>query len=390
MAMHGHSITQVQDPGPVGLGGTPRLAAIGAAAGAILWIASMALGEPQRAWQAFLLSYFFFLMLGLGGIVFSAIQYCASARWSIAVRRLAEGMGSFVPVGLVLFLVLMVFAWDGLYGESMAFYMTWPMVLARGLVFYALWLWLVHKLRGNSLAGDTTRDASLHQKNIKLSIIFLLVFAYTFSLHVIDLLMALHPRWFSTIFGVYCFCGLFISTLCVLTLVTHWMRRRSPAVREAIQRRHLYDLGTWIMAFSCFMCYIGFSQYMLIWYANLPEETFYFLIRTTNGWEHMTLLLPLLKWVIPFLVLMPQPFRASVPVQVGVCVAVLVGQVIDIFWMIYPAFSDTLVLPGVAELGSILALGGVFVILLDRAYSRHSVLAIGDPHLKSSVDGSYL
>ena len=95
--------------------------------------------------------------------------------------------------------------------------------------------------------------------------------------------MALEAKWFSTMFGVYCFAGLFLSTLCVITLLLHAFRR-VPTVRPAITHRHLYDMGTWMMAFSCFMMYIGFSQYMLIWYANIPEETFYFIARSKGGW----------------------------------------------------------------------------------------------------------
>lgn len=402
MAAHGNSSITITDPGPVGFGPALRTGAMAAAGlGAILWLASLALAEPLRAWQAFLMAYFIFLMFGLGGMVITAIQYAASARWSIVVRRLAEGLSAFVYIaGPAMFLAIMFFGWNGLYGDAIdeaglaltkGIYMTWPFVFVRGIVFYAIWIWFIHRIRSNSLEGDRTKDPGLHKRNVRLSIGFLILFAYTFSLHCIDMIMALHPRWFSTIFGVYCFAGLFLSTMCLLTLVVHFMRRTSPVMRDAIQPRHLYDLGTWIMAYSCFMCYIGFSQYMLLWYANLPETNFYFIIRTTNGWEYVTLLLPLLKWVVPFLVLMPQAFRANPRIQVGVCAAVILGQIIDVYWMIYPAFNDGMfTAPGIAEAGALLAGLGIFVLVVDRVYSRVSALPIGDPHLKSSITGSYL
>lgn len=372
------------------------------AIGIAVWAAGFFVHDSRRAWQALLHAYFLFLMLGLGGIVFTAIQYCASARWSIVVRRIAEGMGAFVPACAALFLVIVVGGWSDLYawnretasgnpplGPTKAFYMQQWFVIVRGILFFAVMAYLIQKIRGNSLAGDKTKDPQLHSKNVRWSIAFLMLFAYTFSLHCVDMLMALEVRWFSTIFGVYAFSGLFLSSLCVITLIVHAMRRR-PEVRDAIQTRHLYDLGTWIMAFSCFMCYIGFSQYMLIWYANLPEETFYLIIRTENGWEYLTALLPLFKWVIPFLVLMPQGFRANTRVQILVCCFVLVGQWLDIYWMIYPAYGVALFAPGIAELGAFLAVLGVFGVILDRTYRSHSVLPMGDPHLKMSVDGSYL
>ncbi|MCB2153687.1 hypothetical protein KQI84_02275 [bacterium] len=399
MQAHSRYIAHVEDPGPVGLPAGLRMGLLVVSIlGALGWLASAA-SNASQAWQALLLNYLFFLMLGLGGIVFTAIQYVASARWSVAVRRIAEGMSVFVPVAFAFFLIIVLFGWGDLYGgmregvhlsAAKAVYISQGGVIVKGLLFFAAWCVFIYVIMKNSLTQDKNRDAELSQKNIRLSILFLIVFAASFSLHVVDLLMALEPKWFSTMFGVYCFAGLFLSTMCVITLITLAMRRRDT-VRGAIQSRQLYDLGTWIMAFSCFMVYIGFSQYMLIWYANLPEETFYMIARTQNGWEFVTILLPLLKWIIPFLVLMPQPFRGNPVVLTLVCIAVLVGQWIDIYWMIYPVFSrESPVIPGVAEIGAFLAILGVFGWSIDWFYRRHSVLPIGDPNLVSSVNGSYL
>ncbi|MDK2972701.1 MAG: hypothetical protein PWP23_2456 [Candidatus Sumerlaeota bacterium] len=404
---HGH-LTTVHDPGPVSLlAGLKPVALAMAGGGLLLWLAGFAVNDALRVWQSLLVAYAFFLMLGLGGVVFTAIQYCASARWSIAVRRIAEGMGAYIPVSFVFFVIIVLFGWGTLYdlespwraangkggvhiydGLKAAYLSRWG-VLIKGVVFYAIWHVLSQKLRQTSIAQDRTKEAAGHKRNVKTSIIFLLLFGYTFSLHCVDMLKALEPKWFSTMFGVYCFSGLFLSTLCTLSLLTIALRR-NRVVAEAIQPRHMYDLGTWIMAFSCFMCYIGFSQYMLIWYANLPEEAFYMIERTEGGWEYVFALLPLLKWVIPFAVLMPQGFRANVRVHVFVCVAVLLGQWLDLYWMVYPVFSPAPVLPGLPELGAFLALLGVFGFVLDRVYSSHSVLPVGDPYLKMSVSGSYL
>jgi hypothetical protein len=398
----------VQDPGGVSLpaGLKPLLYAL-VAVGALLWFGGFALDGTLRAWQGMLLAYVFFMMLALGGMVFTAIQYCANARWSIVVRRLAEGMSATLPVAFVFFLLIVLAGWGHLYdlhspwreaigkGEvhiydslKAAFLSRWAM-LAKGVVFYAVWWAIIQRIRKTSLEQDRTKDPAGHARNVRVSIVFMLVFAYTFSLHCLDMLKSLEPKWFSTIFGVYCFSGLFLSSLCTLTLITLAMRR-NPVVAQAIQPRHLYDLGTWIMAFSCFMCYIGFSQYMLIWYANIPEETFYIIARSEGGWEYIFAALPLLKWVVPLTVLMPQGFRANPRVLVLVCLIVLAGQWLDLYWIVYPVFSASPVVPGIAELGAFLALLGAFGVVLDRVYASHSVLPIGDPYLKMSVSGSYL
>jgi hypothetical protein len=412
MSLHGPQITHVDDPGTVPLPGGLRIAAFAAVAvGALLWLASfMGVSDPvaaARPWQALLMAYMFFLMLGLGGMVFTTIQYVSSARWSIVVRRFAEGMGIYVGISAVLFFALAIGGWDSLwaldsavreqvgkggiyYGDPLkAAYMSQTGVIVKGVIFYGLWLGLTHVIRQNSLKSDKTRDEAAKLRNVRLSIVFLTVFAYTFSLHCVDMLMALEGRWFSTIFGVYCFAGLFLSAMAVITLITHAMRRR-PAIAEIVQSRHMYDLGTWMMAFSCFMCYILFSQYMLLWYANLPETNFFIIERNNNGWENIFLAIPFLKWIVPFAVLMPQGFRGNRPVQIFVCIAILVGQLLDLYWIIYPVYSATPVVPGIAEIGAFVALLGLFLVSLDRAYSRNSVMPMGDPHLLMCVKGSYV
>src|SRR5690606_22260996 len=129
---------------------------------------------------------------------------------------------------------------------------------------------------------------------------------FAFSFYAWDSLMSLEPRWFSTMFGVYCFAGAFVSALAVMMLLAFFLREQVPLV----QHRQMYDLGTWVMGMSTFMMYIGFSQFMLIWYANNPEETFYFINRY-GSWTALTISLPILKWVIPFFGLMPPPMRTN-------------------------------------------------------------------------------
>jgi len=414
--MHGHhdDHIEIRDPGPVGFNGLLKgLCATAAVLGAFL-VADGFVGDKLLAWQGLLHGYMFFLMLALGGLVFTCIQYVATAKWSVAIRRFAEGMCSnwiLVP-SFVVFAVIVLFGYDTLYAldspvrEALGkgglyfqnsdadlvkkgWFLSQPVVLGKGILFYAFWGGMAWMIRRNSETQDRTKDASLKKTNVKLSIAFLIVFAYTFSVHCIDMVMALEAKWFSTMFGVYCFAGLFLSTLATLTLIVHAFRR-VPTVRPAVTQRHVYDMGTWMMAFSCFMMYIGFSQYMLIWYANLPEETFYFIARSQGGWGNVFVALPFLKWVVPFCVLMPQPFRTNARVHVFVCLAVLLGQWLDIYWLIFPVFNETPVFPGTAAIGASLLLLGVFGLALDQSYRRRSVLATGDPHFAMSVSGSYL
>lgn len=414
--MHGHHPIEITDPGPIGLPKAIKLISYVLIGIGFLFILNALIQNPDtrlRGFLALLHAYFFFFLLSLGGILFTAIQYAASARWSIVVRRFAEGFGYFLPISFVMFLFLSIAGYGVLYDLDSAYraaigkggiyftdggddlikksvFLSQPAVIIKGLLFYALWFFLSFKLRGNSIKQDATKDTDkkIYRNSQKWSIVFLISFMYTFTIHAIDLLMALEGRWFSTMFGVYIFAGMLLSTYALLALITVLMRS-NKAVGELIQRRHLWDLGTWMMAFSCFMMYIGFSQFMLIWYANLPEETFYLIDRSTGGWENIFLLLALFKWIIPFFFLMPIVFRANVKVIVPVAIAILIGQWLDLYWVIYPTFFDAPPFPGVAEIGAFLFTLGGFGLALSIVYARHSVVAIGDPYFKMSVDGSY-
>lgn len=416
--MHGPHI-EISDPGPIGLPKAFKFLCYVFIVVGFLFLLNCMLQSQEtklRGFLALLHAYFFFFVLSLGGIVFTSIQYAASARWSIVVRRFAEGFGFFLPISFVMFLFLIIAGNDVLYDLNSPYrealgkgglyfldskddlikksaFLSFEWVLIKGILFYGLWFFLAHKMRGNSIKQDQTKDLDkkLYRNSQKWAIIFLISFMYTFTFHAIDMLMALEPKWFSTMFGVYIFAGLHLSTIATIALVTVYMRSSNKAIGEMIQKRHLWDLGTWMMAFSCFMMYVGFSQFMLIWYANLPEETFYLIDRTQNGWQNVFLMLPLFKWIIPFFGLMPIVFRGNPKVLVPVACCILIGEYLDLYWIIYPTFyPGGPVFPGVAEIGALLFMLGGFGLALCTVYSRHSVLAIGDPHFKMSVDGSYL
>lgn len=418
MAGH-HKVTHVEDPGGVGLPKPLFIASIVITIiGALAVLNSFVSADTRlNGFLALLHAYFFVFVLSLGGIFFTAVQYCASARWSIAVRRIAEGFGIFLPVSFAIFLILAIGGYGVLYDLDSTYreaigkggiyftnggndvitkgaFLSQPAIIIKGVLFYGIWGFFAWKIRSNSIKQDSASDKSdttFYKKNVKLSIIFLILFMYTFSVHCIDMLMALEAKWFSTMFGVYIFAGMFLSSMCLIAILAIMLRKHEK-VRAAIGKRQLYDLGTWIMAFSVFMCYVGFSQYMLIWYANIPEETFYIIERSNNGWQVVFALLPILKWLVPFAFLMPQPFRSAPGILIPVAIAVLVGNWLDLYWVIYPTFYSSLAEAplGVAEIGSLCFVLGLFGIALNHVYKKFSVLPIGDPYLNTSVDGSYL
>jgi hypothetical protein len=392
--MHHTALTQIESPGPVVLATKWRTAFI---ACAVIGVAAFAGGlavDAARAWQSYLVSYFMFACFGVFGLFFTALHHAVNATWVIVVRRVAEGLTAYLPIALVLFLVMIpglkyIYPWAT--PDFVTHYPAkreWLSVLwvsVRGIVFILVWMFFAWKLVRMSLKQDETGEPSLTRKMIYWSIAFMPFFAGTFSMTSFDQLMSLEPKWYSTMFPVYCFAGMFQSGLALITII-FIMLRRQGALRAVTTPSHLKDLGTLVFAFTIFMTYIGFSQYMLIWYANLPEETFYFIKRSEGGWQYLFIALPVFKFVIPFFGLLSQGLKRMENWLLMVCGAILIGQYLDIFWMVRPSVSGSAPVIGWIEIGTFLGFAGLFGLAVSWFYGKYSVLASRDPRIIESAN----
>jgi hypothetical protein len=353
--------------------------------------------DPTRAYAAWLHNYWVFLCLGLGGTFFTAIHHITGATWSVVVRRIAEAFASYVPIAFILFAVVAMgiphlYIWSSpaaTQGEGAKLiakggYLSSNLFIIRNVVWLALWSFFSWFFVRNSTRQDETRDPALSKKNLKLSAIYLVLFALTFTLASFDFLMSLEPTWYSTIFGVYCWAGLWQSGLAAIAIVTVILRRQG-ALKGVINHIHLWDLGKYIFAFGVFWTYIAFSQFMLIWYANLPEEIEWMIHRIYTGWGAVIIAVVVLKWVIPFFVLMPVKWKENETVLVTVAAGVLLGQWLDMYWVIYPAFSPEHAVLSWNELGVAVGFIGLFCWKVQSFLSRHPVAPHGDPDYAASV-----
>jgi hypothetical protein len=323
-------------------------------AGGLAFAAGLLLA-PQRAWANLLILSFYLLSLGLGGVLFIAFHHVTGARWSERVLPAAGTLAALVPVGaagvaLVLLAYPQLYPWYGHTWEEPAawFRASWlnrPFFLARAAVILGLWLYFAHALtrRGNG----------------RLSAAFLVVFGVTCWVASNDWIMSLEPEWSSTVFGVYQFAGLYLATLAALVLLVTGPR---PRVNE----EQLHDLGKLLFGFSSFWVYIWFCQYMLIWFVNNPEETTYYLHRTSGRWGPLFLLNVFLGWVVPFLVLMSAAMKRSPAVLRKVAMVVLIGRWLDLYLAVAPAIGEQPAL-GVPEVGlAVAAAGAVVVAITER------------------------
>ncbi|HVK61616.1 MAG TPA: hypothetical protein VM432_08705 [Bdellovibrionales bacterium] len=351
--------------------------------------------DAHRAWFSFLTSYFYFISLALGGLFFAAIQNVTKAGWSVNVRRLMEAMSAYLPIGAVATVVLLIgsrylYIWldpETVAGDRLltakSAYLNMPFFIVRVVIFVGAWLILRRLIVGHSLQQDQDGQESHTLKNVGLSIAFILIFALSYSLFSVDTLMSLQPHWYSTIWGVYCFAGLFQSSLAVMVLLALHLQKQG-IVRGRITEEHVHDLAKFMKAFTVFYAYIGFSQFLLIWYANLPEETIFYLARSGGGWMAATLSLLVFKFAVPFLLLLPRAAKRNPAHLTLVAILILVMQYIDIHWMVYPNFSETWIL-GWQEIGTFLLFGGLFLWSVTTFLSRNPVVPLKDPRLDESM-----
>lgn len=351
----------------------------------------------ERVWPAYLLAFFYFVCLSLGGLFFSAIQSITKAGWSASVRRIAESLTAFIPLlmigGLILVLGLkQLYPWadtermatDHLLQVKKA-YLNIPFFIIR-MVGFSLLMWFFSKqIVGRSIAQDQNGDHALTTSAVPWSIAFMFVFALGFSLFSVDLLMALLPYWYSTIWGVYCFSGMIQATFAFMILLAYSINN-SGAVKGYINDEHIHDLAKFLKGFTVFWAYIAFSQFMLIWYANIPEETEFYLLRAQNGWMGVSLGLLIFRFIVPFLVLLPRGVKRNEGTLKLVCWGVLVMQFVDLYWLIYPNFNENQMSFGILELLVFAGMAGVFMLSVFRFFEKNSPVAIKDPRMHEALN----
>ena len=351
--------------------------------------------DPARMWKAYLVYNTLFLGLGIGGLFFLVIHYLAGAGWNVAVRRISESFASYVVVGAVTTVVLLfglkhIYPWtDHAFMESshllhgkMGYFGT-VFFSARVIFFVAMISFFAWRLIGNSTAQDEAGGVELRNAQKPLSALFLVLFAPLFTVFSVDLLKSLDPKWFSTMFGVYVFVGFVQASVAASILAIKMFQKHGYFAH--VNENHFHDLGKYLLGFSIFWAYIGVSQYLLIWYANLPEETGYYLIRQVPGWVGWSLILPAVRFVLPFLLLLPMQNKRRSNFLVKVCYVVLFGAWLDLYLIVMPNFSTTFSL-SIWDAGLALGFTGLFVFSVRRFLSSSATVPVKDPFLHEALN----
>jgi len=340
------------------------------------------LAAPERTWPNLLLDGFYVASMGISAIFFLAVTRAAGARWSASLRRVPEALTGIVPIAAVLLALVFfgrhtLFPWmrpdyfaNAKANAGNAHYLNPPWVFGRMAFTLAMWIIFAWLFRRTSLQQDQDDKSSLalHHRLNRYSIIFLLVFALTFTLGAFDWLLSLDPQWSSTMFAFYVFAGTFVQGIAGVTLAVVILRERGTLTK--VSEHQLHDLGKMLFAFTIFWAYIWTCQYLLIWYGNIPDEVTHYVKRTNGPWLYLFALNFILNWIVPFLTLISIRAKRTPKLLKIVCVVVLAGHWLDLYMLIMPSMWQTPKI-GLIEIpiaaGYIALLYLIFVRTLQRA-----------------------
>ena len=370
------------------------LAALGI--GGSLVLAGMLEHGADHLLETYLVSFAFFLSISLGGLFFVLLQHCTRAGWSVVVRRVAEAVAANVWLMAVLAIPVVLgmdhlYHWtdtaaaahDPLLAGKLAF-LNPTFFVIRLVVYFILWGLMASFLHRTSVAQDASGDPALTLRMERLSAPGMVLFALSLNFAAFDLLMSLDPHWFSTIFGVYYFAASVVAFLAVMPKILFGLQLQG-ILPNAVTVEHYHDFGKLLFGFVVFWAYIAFSQYMLIWYGNIPEETAWFLKRQTGDWTVVSLLLIFGHFVLPFLLLVSRVIkrRPALLAATGAYVAVMCW--IGIYWLVIPEFSPAVARFGLLDVLCFLGMSGLFSAAVILRLGRHSVIAEKDPRLEESL-----
>ena len=353
-------------------------------------------GNPKQFFFSWLVSFLFFLSLALGALFFVLIQYAAQGGWGIVVRRIGENVFAVLPMMALLFLPVLfglhdLYEWahpgitehDALLRWK-APYLNVPFFLVRAALFFGAWSVISVLYFRASRGQDATADPSVSARLRKFAGPALIVLAVTQTFASIDWIMSLTPHWYSTIIGVYFFAGSFVGFIALLSVITAAMRR-AGLLDTVISDEHLHDIGKLLFAFTAFWAYIAFSQFFLIWYANLPEETIWYKARLEGSWQTASILLMVGHFAIPFFYLMGRAVkRRAATLAIG-GVWLLVMHFVDLYWQVMPTLHPAGVRVSALDVAAFLAVGGCFVAAVGWLMRRQALVPLGDPRLAESL-----
>jgi hypothetical protein len=350
------------------------------------------LADPDQFFRSYLVAYLFFTGIALGSLGLVSLNHVTGGRWGVVIRRVSESAMRTLPLLLALFLPLLLglshlYAWAR--PEAVARdaalqhlqpYLNVPFFVVRVGLYFAVWLVVTRYLVRWSREQDDSGDPQLVRRLQFLGRGTLLLYSLTMTFAAIDWAMSLEPHWYSTIYGIMIIGGQVLSAfafaICVLMLLVD----REP-LTALVTAKQFHDLGNLMLAFVMLYAYFAFSQFLIIWSGNLPEETPWYLARLTGGWQYVALLLVLVQFALPFSILLSRDLKRSARRLAVIALVVLAGRLLDLFWLLAPAFSPAQFALHWMDIAAVIGVGGLWLSVFVWRLRDQPLLPLNDPAL---------
>lgn len=356
--------------------------------------------DHDQFFYSYLTSFSFVASFAIGSLFLVMIHHITRSSWAITLRRIPETIASnliwvgvmFIPV---LFGMHSLYHWtheDAVATDALlqgkAPYLNVPFFIIRNVIYFSFWGFLGYKLYKNTIALDNTNDWSIETKQRKISAPGLFLFGFSVAFASFDWLMSLDPHWFSTMFGVYYFAMSFQAVLAAMVLIALYLRGKGLLV-NTIQVDTYSTLGKLLFGFTVFYAYIAFSQFFLIYYANIPEETLWFYHRLEGGWQYVTYGLLISRFIIPFFLLLPANNKRNLGLLKFMAVWVIAVHFIEQYWVVMPNRGLTnpdfhYIAPHWMDLTTLVGLVGISLWLFFDKFGKASMVCVNDPKFQES------
>jgi len=351
---------------------------------------------PTQFFQSYLIAYMFVLGVTLGCLALGMVHQLSGGAWGVVIRRPIGAASRVLPVLTVLFLPIVLgmhhlYEWtnadlvahDEILQHKHA-YLNTPFFLVRAAIYFLVWNGLSYFLNAWSLEQDRTGDSRLARRMQLISAGGLVAYGLTITFASFDWLMSLEPHWFSTIYGVLIIGGQGLSAMAFLIVALVWLRRRPP-LDDIVVPSHLHDLGNLLLAFVMLWAYFSFSQYLIIWSGNLPEEIAWYLHRLQTGWRFIGLTLVVLHFVAPFCLLLSRTVKREAELIVIVAAGILIARLVDLFWLVAPEFHRHGVSVSWLDVLLPLSLGAIWLGCFVWQLRGRAILPVHDPEFEEAL-----
>lgn len=374
--------------------GTTGFALLGA--GLVLIILAFAVNS-HRAFFDYLWMYMFLVSIGVGSLALVALEYLVGATWSTPFRRISEFLSTIIPLLVILVIPLLFGMHDLFHWTHKEVLATDPILQAKssylnlnffyfrvGLILL-IWIIFFYLFTSNSMKQDISKDPLLTKRNIRFSAIFAILFIFTITFTAFDWMMSLEYHWYSTMFGVYYFAGTLLASFAAATFCSV-MLNENGYLDKRLGNNNYYSFGTLMFGFNVFWAYIGFSQYMLIWYADIPEETFWLMMRMKGTWAYYSIGLIFIHFVLPFLLLLPRSSKVKPGLLKVMSIWILLAHFYDLYWLIMPSYFTDGFAFGWSELGFMMFAAGLIITVFRLRASKTNLMPVGDPKLEMGLN----